>query len=59
MLPPDKFKLMRQNQARLEISGDLIGRVSIRYNSSDLPQWTKACKYYLTKLQNLILISVL
>ena len=59
MLPDDKFKLLRQQAVKLEIMGETIGKLSIKYNSNDLPQWTKACKYYLTKLQNLILLSVL
>jgi len=59
LLPPDRLKSLRMQNSRLEIQGDLIGRVSFKYNSGNLPEWTKACKYFLTKLQYLILLSVL
>lgn len=41
-----------------KIAGDTINGISIRYNSGDLPTWTRACKYYLTNLQYLIYMSV-
>ena len=62
MLPAERFKDFVLNRQRLEIGGgggDLIGKHSIKFKSDDLPQWTKACKNLLTKLQHLILLSVL
>lgn len=53
LLPPDRYKAMRTQAPRLEVAGDSIGRQCFRYNSNDLPQWSRACKYFLTKLQHL------
>jgi hypothetical protein len=59
MLPPERYRDLQGNRARLEITGELIGKQSIRYKPDDLPQWCKACKNMLTKLQHLCVLSVL
>lgn len=59
LLPPERLKAYRQQASKLEIQNDRIGRQCFRFNSNELPEWTQACKYFLTKLQHLVLLSVL
>jgi beclin 1 len=59
MFAAKEYMNIKNQTCRLDINSDLIGKQSIKYNSNNLPQWTKACKYFLTKLQYLVLMSVL
>ena len=52
------FARLEKHKTVFKIAGDCINGVSIRYNSNDLPAWTRACKYYLTNLQHLVYMSV-
>jgi hypothetical protein len=37
-MPHDKYKSFTTQNSRLEIDGEFIGRSSIKFNSSDLPE---------------------
>ena len=51
--------LMTQHRAPFKITGDLINKASIKYNYNELIVWTKACKFFLSNLQWLVLMSSL
>eukprot|EP00347_Sterkiella_histriomuscorum_P012786 403367229 len=48
-----------RHKTLFKIQLETINGISIKYNSNDLPTWTKACKYFLTNLQYLIYMSLI